>query len=156
MHAIEQESRSAPRAAARKQIFYALVLIALTAAAVVLKLRHPSDLHGLAPCPSISLLGVTCPGCGSLRATHLLLNGDIAGAWRHNPALFILGFPAFALLVLECILGALGRRPLMIHRHAPGWLGWAVLIAVLLYFGGRNIPAWSWLRPPVIHQPAQD
>jgi hypothetical protein len=131
----------------KKRLFYAAVLLTIVAVSIVLKLNHPSEIRGLPACPSISGLGVTCPGCGSLRATHLLLNGDIASAWRHNPALLILGVPAFGLLLIECCIGVLGRKPLVI-RWAPGWFGWAVLIAALVYFAARNVPGWDWLRPP--------
>jgi len=43
-------------------------------------------------CPFLSLTGFQCPGCGSQRATHQLLNGDIAGAFQYNP-LFVIALP---------------------------------------------------------------
>lgn len=39
-------------------------------------------------CPLKALTGYDCPGCGSQRAFHAILRGDIAGAWRYNAALF--------------------------------------------------------------------
>lgn len=39
-------------------------------------------------CPLKALTGFDCPGCGSQRAFHAILRGDIAGAWRYNAALF--------------------------------------------------------------------
>lgn len=38
-------------------------------------------------CPSKSLAGITCPGCGFQRAFVDLLRGDIAGSWEHYPPL---------------------------------------------------------------------
>jgi hypothetical protein len=35
-------------------------------------------------CPTLALLGIDCPGCGGLRATHALANGDIITAIDHN------------------------------------------------------------------------
>ena len=35
-------------------------------------------------CPTKLLFGIDCPGCGGLRATHALANGDIAAAADHN------------------------------------------------------------------------
>lgn len=43
-------------------------------------------------CPTLALLGVDCPGCGGLRATHALANGDIGLAMDHN-ALFVVLVP---------------------------------------------------------------
>ncbi|MEM7037337.1 MAG: DUF2752 domain-containing protein [Bacteroidota bacterium] len=38
-------------------------------------------------CPSKSLFGVDCPGCGFQRAFADLLQGDFAGCWEHYPPL---------------------------------------------------------------------
>lgn len=35
-------------------------------------------------CPTQEFLGVDCPGCGGLRATHALANGDVPSAADHN------------------------------------------------------------------------
>jgi hypothetical protein len=45
-------------------------------------------------CPTLALFGVDCPGCGGLRATHALANGDIATAMDHN-LLFVVLVPVF-------------------------------------------------------------
>lgn len=44
------------------------------------------------PCPTKALFGIDCPGCGGLRATNCLANGDIAGALDHN-MLFVVMVP---------------------------------------------------------------
>jgi hypothetical protein len=36
------------------------------------------------------LTNLHCPGCGTLRGLHLALRGDLAAAWRWNPAVFAL------------------------------------------------------------------
>lgn len=73
---------------------------AIIAVGVVLSLYYligPSS--GLYPrCPFRMLTGLDCPGCGSQRALHALLHGDIASAWRCN-ALLVAGLPVVALLV---------------------------------------------------------
>ncbi|WP_225974845.1 DUF2752 domain-containing protein [Arachidicoccus ginsenosidivorans] len=43
-------------------------------------------------CPFRSLTGLQCPGCGSQRAIHDLLNLDILGAFREN-ALMVVSIP---------------------------------------------------------------
>lgn len=44
------------------------------------------------PCPFHFLTGFYCPGCGSQRAIHLLLHGNIIDAFRFNP-LMVLTLP---------------------------------------------------------------
>jgi hypothetical protein len=70
-----------------------LVAPLATAAGVLLatgyiRLVDPNEPGHYPLCPTLALLGVDCPGCGGLRATHALANGDIAAAIDHN-ALFV-------------------------------------------------------------------
>src|SRR6478735_11011117 len=47
------------------------------------------------PCPFHALTGLYCPGCGGLRMTHDLLNGDLAAAVVDN-VFALVGLPALA------------------------------------------------------------
>ena len=40
-------------------------------------------------CVFHALTGLQCPGCGTTRALHHLLHGDVAGAFRLNAMLFV-------------------------------------------------------------------
>lgn len=40
-------------------------------------------------CPFHSLTGLQCPGCGSQRAIHHLLNFDVVTAFQHNGLLVV-------------------------------------------------------------------
>ena len=45
----------------------------------------PTTPGGLLPvCPTRALLGIDCPGCGTLRAVYSLLHLDLGGALRYN------------------------------------------------------------------------
>ncbi len=46
-------------------------------------------------CPFRFLFGVSCPGCGMVRAALLCCRADFAGAWHMHPLVFAL--PVFAL-----------------------------------------------------------
>jgi hypothetical protein len=35
------------------------------------------------------LTGIPCPTCGATRCAMSLAHGDLAGAWRHNPLIFV-------------------------------------------------------------------
>jgi hypothetical protein len=54
--------------------------------------------YGFYPnCVFHSITGLDCPGCGSLRAIHELLHGNVAAAIRLN-ALFVASLPGSLLL----------------------------------------------------------
>lgn len=94
---------------------------------------------GAAPrCVFKVLSGWDCPGCGSQRAFHALLHGDVAGAWACNPFVFF-AIP-LALLYLIC-----ERRPdsmprlhrVLVHPAAPI----IITLAIVAWWILRNIPA---------------
>ncbi|MCX6913024.1 MAG: DUF2752 domain-containing protein, partial [Verrucomicrobia bacterium] len=62
---------------------------ALLAAAVglVLFCFDPRQYHFYPICFFHKATGLLCPGCGALRATHQLLHGHLAAAFRFNPML---------------------------------------------------------------------
>lgn len=80
-------------------------------------------------CPLHALTGLYCPGCGSLRATHLLLHGDLTDALRKNP-LLVVSLPLLGLAMVR-------RRWL----YYP-WTPWIVLAILVAYGVARNMPWW--------------
>lgn len=63
-------------------------LILLGAAIYVYYTYDPAENSWFPFCPFKALTGLECPGCGSQRAAHALLHGEIGEAFRYN-ALFI-------------------------------------------------------------------
>ena len=99
-------------------------------------------LTGLAlPCPFHLVTGLLCPGCGVTRMSLALLRLDFAAAWQANPALLLL------LPVLAGLLGQVALRYVKTGqaRLSPGQniLVWAMVLTLLLYGIGRNLPALS-------------
>lgn len=60
-------------------------------------------------CPFNALTGFLCPGCGSLRAMHDLLNLRVADAFQHNALSSALAILAPLALLLR---GHLRRSPM--------------------------------------------
>lgn len=78
-------------------------------------------------CPFHAVTGLLCPGCGSLRALHDLLNMRISAAFRHNALSSSLAVLApFALLLR-------GR----IHR-SPFW-GAGFVAVITAFWVARNL-----------------
>lgn len=84
--------------------------------------------------------GANCPGCGLTRAFIHIAHGDLAGAWRFNPAAF-LWFPIIA--------AQLPYRTWQISRVRRGlpeffdyrllWCLWLALGALFLQWGVRLV-----------------
>ena len=107
--------------------WFALPLLAV--ALVPLYLFDPSN-GGFPACPFHALTGYLCPGCGSQRALHDLLHGNVGEAFRHN-ALLVVSIP---LLGIQGVWGPLfkKKRPLssynaVVLARALLIVGWGVL-----------------------------
>ena len=91
--------------------------------------------------------GLYCPGCGSTRALHCLLHGELCEALRDN-ALVVVALP---LLGAVFIARTFRRLPPVAARQSRlVWLG--LLMAGIVAFGViRNIPCRPFLllAPPV-------
>jgi hypothetical protein len=66
-----------------------LILGTAALAAAVLFLFDPATTGFYPPCLFRTFLGAQCPGCGSLRAAHQLLHGNLHEAWVLNKPLLI-------------------------------------------------------------------
>ncbi len=84
------------------------------------------------PCPVHALTGYDCPGCGTQRAVHQLLNGNIASAWHCNP-LTLIAIPYATLGLLVQYQGNRHPSKLLqwLRKYLYGlWaaLGWFVVV----------------------------
>jgi uncharacterized protein DUF2752 len=112
--------------------------VAVFAATVMLSVFDPATSGVFPPCPVRYLTGWYCPGCGSLRALHQLLHGNLRAAWALNPLTVVLlpflayGMASYALFVIR------GRYLPRLFLPAI-WI--RALCAVIILFGiARNIP----------------
>lgn len=99
----------------------------------------------LPPCPSLWLTGLFCPGCGTTRALHALLHGDLPGALAMNP-LMVLSLPPVAVLLAH-ELQLLPKSLAPLAKRLGNARAWAVV--VIGYAVLRNLPwpPFSWLAP---------
>ncbi len=73
----------------KKTLIGSVALLVLILLAVLYKKYSPLESAFFPPCPFRKMTGLLCPGCGSQRAIHHLLNLDIARAFRENMLLVI-------------------------------------------------------------------
>jgi len=125
----------------------AILLLLGVTGGLCLYFGHPAEYAWLPSCPLRVCTGLLCPGCGSLRATHYLLNGHFYAAFRHQPLLFCL-LPILGVLVGRMFCEKIRNTPIALPFEVQ--LYWLILIAVCLFFVLRNIPleCFEYLRPP--------
>ena len=117
----------------------ALLVAGLVAVGVtVLATYDPGASRLYPPCPMHALTGLFCPGCGSLRALHALLHGELAAAVRQN-ALMMVFLPFIGAALLR--RGARAFVPAVTRPTAhAGWADKALLAAILVWGILRNLP----------------
>ncbi len=116
----------------------AVALFTAAVGAVVLWALDPASAGVFPPCPLRYLTGLYCPGCGSLRAMHQLLHGNLATAWAMNPlTMVLLPFLAYG-LASEAITAWRGRG--LPQRFLPAAWIWALCGVIVLFGVVRNLP----------------
>ena len=124
-----------------------IVLVTLAALIVLIGLvvyfnfdpSNPTLSKFFPKCPFYSLLGLKCPGCGTQRAIHAMLNGDLAGAAHYN-ALLLVALPLIGLYLLADVLKKRwpGLNNALNHPVSIGIL----LVTVVAWLVLRNIFGW--------------
>jgi hypothetical protein len=124
----------------------------LTAVAIAGSLLYfyldPSYNKLFPPCPFYSITGLFCPGCGSQRAFHDLLHGNIAASAGHN-LLFVAALPVVGYSAIAVVNNVFRKRKM----HQPLFYSQrftiGVLVVVLLFAILRNVPfgMFEWMRP---------
>ena len=136
------------RATAHADLDTVLTVCTLLAAVAGLSLFcfDPRQYHFYPVCFFHQTTGLLCPGCGALRATHQLLHGHLAAAFRLNPVL-VLSLPFLLWFGARFGLQNARRQPFSLGLR-PVWL-WLVLAAVLVVSVLRNLPgaAFALLHP---------
>ncbi|WP_186991081.1 DUF2752 domain-containing protein [Constantimarinum furrinae] len=126
-----------------KYIKPALLLLILGGGFVFYFLFNPADHSFFLPCPFKLITGYDCPGCGSQRAIHQLLHGNIVAAFHLNPLL---------ILSLPLIFYGLGIHlwNYFSERKLTAWLFYSNLF-IYIYFGLvvifwilRNLSFYPW------------
>jgi Protein of unknown function (DUF2752) len=117
----------------------AAVAVGVCSACAVVVWANPTEPgNPLPPCPTKALLGINCPGCGSLRMIYSLLHGELGAAVHYNVVALI----ALPLLVTAFVTWTVGRWSGRTVRSWQHWR-WAPAIALVVFgswFVVRNIP----------------
>jgi hypothetical protein len=117
-------------------------ILVVTIAVAALKLFDPATSRLFPPCPIHALTGWYCPGCGSLRAMHQLLNGHFYAAFALNPlAVVVLPYLVYG-LTSQVLLQLRGRA--LPQFFIPGSWIWTLGTAIVVFGIARNIPVFPF------------
>ncbi|MCZ7528266.1 MAG: DUF2752 domain-containing protein [Acidimicrobiia bacterium] len=115
-----------------------LATAALAAGCLVLATVDPATSGRYPACPFYTVTGRWCPGCGTARGLHQLLNGRVDAALGYNPLLLV-ALPFLAYTFLAWALPAL-RGPRLPAVPQPARAVWTVLALVGVFWVARNLP----------------
>jgi hypothetical protein len=121
----------------RYGIMGAFVVLATTGA-ILLRLFDPAHSLVFPPCPLHYFTGMYCPGCGSLRAIHALLHGDLRQAVAMNVLTVIL-LPFIGYGLASEIYRHFRSRPLPGTMLPASWIR-ALFVVIVLFGIARNLP----------------
>ena len=114
------------------------MVVLLVTGLVLLRVYNPATSTLFPPCPLHYLTGWYCPGCGSLRAIHQLLQGNVRAAWAMNPLSMLL-FPFLAYGLAREGISYLRGQPSPQFAVPGEWI--RGLCALIILFGiVRNLP----------------
>ena len=123
----------------KKIIKWGVISIIVVTAIIIYKKFNPSNVNYFPKCPFLSLTGLKCPGCGSQRAIHSILNLDIYAALKHN---FLL-VPAIPYIVLGAyfdMLNAPTIKQVKLRKRLFGTKAiMIILIIIVVFWIYRNI-----------------
>jgi hypothetical protein len=113
----------------------------VAAATAYVRFVDPNQPGHYPMCPTLALFGIDCPGCGGLRATHALANGDVLAAMDHN-LLFVAVIPLLAVMWIRWTWQAWsGTSPSPSQRDTAirQWVLATVLVAAGVFTVLRNL-----------------
>lgn len=95
-------------------------------------------------CPLHAGTGLWCPFCGTTRAAHALLHGNVMQA-VHDNLLFVMALP----LLCAALFGwlAANQSPLVLANRVPRELRWPAIAVLLAFAVLRNTALGAALAP---------
>jgi len=133
-----------------KILKYSLITLALLLGGGIVLLYYfinPADQEVMPKCMFHSTTGLHCPGCGSQRALHSFLQGNIIQGFKYNlligAGILVLLYKVF--LLIRAKFYPEKRTNLLYNTKTP----WIILSVILIFWLLRNIPfePFSYLAP---------
>ena len=113
-----------------------MVIISVTIAIFFIYKYFDPAVYGFFPkCPSKLITGYDCPGCGSQRALHALLNGDLDAAFHYNAFLLV----AVPFLIIYAFVNFNSTKfPRLYKFLNSATIAWTSLVIIVIWWILRN------------------
>lgn len=133
---------SRPRRAVRG-LLLAFATAGLAAVCYFIAVTPPTPDSLYPKCMFHQLTGLHCPGCGTGRAAHFLLNGQILTAARFN-ILAILFLPFLTISVIRSTIRRAFALPTPRRKVLPTWCIWLIFTVIIVFAVLRNLPVYPF------------
>ncbi|MHB1108480.1 MAG: DUF2752 domain-containing protein [Lutibacter sp.] len=125
-----------------KKIKWFAIIFGVLSLALFYFFINPNEASFFPECPLYYTTGIYCPGCGSQRATHQLLNFNILGVLQQNVlyliSLFILGYH-FIVTGINSIF----KKKIYNYVYHPK-TPLVILAIIVVFWVLRNIPYYPF------------
>lgn len=122
----------------RRALIIITAVVAILAA-IVYFYFDPSSSKLFPRCLFLETTGVKCPGCGSQRAVHALLHGQVGEAWHYN-VMLVVAIPLIGFYLLVSVLQERWQRLYRVLFSRVVLLSLVGLI--VLWWVLRNVAGW--------------
>ncbi|WP_372793505.1 DUF2752 domain-containing protein [Lutibacter sp.] len=103
---------------------------------------NPSDVNFFPKCPLYLTTGIYCPGCGSQRATHQLLQFNLIGVLQQN-VLYFFGILILGYHGMITGLNLYFKKSIYNYIYHPK-TPIIILVIIIIYWVLRNIPYYPF------------
>lgn len=133
-----------PTSRARRLVGPGLLALGGAVSVGLVAVRDPNEAGHYPGCPFLATTGFFCPGCGTMRATRALVEGDLGAALGLNP-LLVVAIPLLLLAWVAAVRRAWTGRPR--QWIMPPWLLNLIPPVIGAYWVLRNVPGFEFLGP---------
>lgn len=112
--------------------------VGVAAACALVYAVNPAEPGHYPPCPTKLLTGLDCPFCGSMRATHQLLHGNVGAAIDLNAMTVLIVYPLAILFYGLWVYRSWRGEKLDIQF--PRWVLASAATVMVIFTVVRNVP----------------
>ena len=144
-HASAQDVRSAVAEGASKvdRRIVGFAIAGIAGSLIFLAVVPPAEFPYYPRCQLHFYTGLHCPGCGTTRAVHALLNGRLQQAIAYNALIFFL-VPFIGLAIVKERRRRTHYQPKMTSKTAESLWIWLLMGTLFLFGILRNIPRYPF------------
>ena len=123
----------------KKIVFFCVVISLVILLVIIYSKFNPENTSFYPKCPFRMLTGYECPGCGSQRAIHYLLNLKISSAIHAN-ALLVFSIPYVLLLFFAELFKSKSKLFMRLYKILFNSKAiWMVFVIIIFWWFARNL-----------------